>query len=59
MDQLIEVLQQIQDLAGIALDALKEAVGGGGDKGAEGGPPNPGEGGQAPGPESAAPPAAA
>ena len=28
MDQLIEVLQQIQDLAGVAIDALSEAAGG-------------------------------
>lgn len=52
MEQLIELLQQIQDLAGVAIDALNEAAGaaGGGETGspvegklppggAEGGPP--------------------
>lgn len=34
MDQLIELLQQIQDLAGVAIDALQEASGGGGGEGA-------------------------
>ena len=56
MDQLIELLQQIQDLAGAGIDALKGASEGG-DKGAppeEGGPPA--EGG-APPPETGAPPA--
>lgn len=42
MEELIELLQQIQDLAGIAIDALTEAAGGGGapEEGApeEGGP---------------------
>lgn len=45
MDQLIELLQQIQELAGVAIDALKGASEG--DKGApegkpEGGGPPPG-----------------
>lgn len=52
MEQLIELLQQIQDLAGVAIDALNEAAGaagGGGEgpppegdmppEGTEGGPP--------------------
>ena len=45
MDQLIELLQQIQDLAGAGIDALKGATEGG-DKGDKGGPPP--EGGGAP-----------
>lgn len=48
MDQLIELLQQIQDLAGAAIDALKGAEGGGGEE--AGGAP-------APAPEEGAPPA--
>ena len=49
MEQLIELLQQIQDLAGVAIDALTEALGGAGgegpppEEGAPAGPP-PGEG---------------
>ena len=57
MEQLIELLQQIQDLAGAGIDALKGA-GEGAREGAppegEGGPP-PEEG--APPPEEGAPPA--
>ncbi len=34
MEQLIELLQQIQDLAGVGIDALQQAAGGG-----EGAPP--------------------
>ena len=49
MDQLIELLQQIQDLAGAAIDALKGAAGGGEDKG----------GGAPAGPPEGAPPAEA
>jgi hypothetical protein len=43
MEKLIELLQQIQDLAGVAIDALS---GGGEGEGApaEGGPPPEGEG---------------
>jgi hypothetical protein len=56
MEQLIELLQQIQELAGAGIDALKGATEGGG----EGGPPEkggpPGEGG-APPPEEGPPPA--
>ena len=48
MEQLIELLQQIQDLAGAGIDALKGATEGGG----EGAPPE--EGGP---PEEGAPPA--
>ena len=41
MEQLIELLQQIQDLAGVAIEALQQAGGGGG---GEGGPPEGGGG---------------
>ena len=44
MEQLIELLQQIQELAGVGIDALSEALQGAG--GEAGGPP----------PEAAAPP---
>ena len=37
MEQLIELLQQIQELAGVGIDALKQA-GGSGDAAPEGGP---------------------
>ena len=37
MEELIDLLTQIQDLAGVAIDALTEAGGGGG----EGGPTGP------------------
>lgn len=42
MEQLIELLQQIQDLAGVAIEALQEATGGGAEGAAappEGAPP--------------------
>ena len=62
MEQLIELLKQIQDLAGVGIDALKDASGGGerpegapegapegGPKGGgEAPPPAPGKGGEAP-----------
>ena len=48
MDQLIELLEKIQELAGIGIEALQQASGGGETKG---GPPEEG----AP-PEAAAPP---
>ena len=62
MEQLIELLKQIQDLAGVGIDALKDASGGGerpegapegapegGPKGGgEAPPPAPGNGGEAP-----------
>lgn len=51
MEQLIELLQQIQDLAGAGIDALQEALGAGG----EGGAPPEAAGG--PPPEEGAPPA--
>lgn len=53
MDQLIELLKQIQELAGVGIDALKGAAGGGdgGAPPAEGGAPAPEEGGPPPGAE--------
>lgn len=39
MEQLIELLRQIQELAGVAIEALEGAAGGGEGGGAEGGPP--------------------
>lgn len=39
MEQLIELLQQIQDLAGVAIDALKGATEGGGGEAPPEGPP--------------------
>lgn len=48
MEQLIELLTQIQDLAGVAIDALQEAMGGGG---APAGAPAPGSEGPAGPPE--------
>lgn len=47
MEQLIELLQQIQDLAGIAIEALTEAAGGGEEGAPPEGPP-PEEGGMPP-----------
>lgn len=47
MEQLIELLQQIQDLAGIAIEALTEAAGGGGAP-PEGAPPEGPPGGGVP-----------
>ena len=43
MEQLIELLKQIQDLAGVGIDALKDASGGG--ERPEGPPEGPPEGG--------------
>jgi len=40
MDKLIELLQQIQELAGTAVDALKGAAGGGPQQHGQGGPPH-------------------
>lgn len=63
MEQLIELLKQIQDLAGVGIDALKDAGGGGerpegapdgapeggpGGGGGEAPPPEPGKAGEAP-----------
>jgi hypothetical protein len=53
MDQLIELLQQIQDLAGAGIDALKGATEGGG----EGGPPEGGAPAEGAPPEGGQPPA--
>jgi len=65
MDKLIELLQQIQDLAGVAINALQQAGGGGGGGGERGGggggggrpEPRPAEagppGGGAPAPQGA------
>ena len=50
MEQLIELLKQIQELAGAGIDALQQAAGGGGE-GGEGGAPAP----EGP-PEGGAPP---
>jgi hypothetical protein len=56
MEQLIELLQQIQDLAGAGIDALQAALEGGGAEG--GGAPAPAEaGGGEPMPEEGPPPA--
>lgn len=52
MDQLIELLRQIQELAGVAIEALEGAAGGGGG-GAEGGPPASEPGGGPPPDEGA------
>ena len=41
MEQLIELLKQIQELAGVAIDALEGATKGGGEGKPEGGPPPP------------------
>ena len=58
MEQLIELLKQIQELAGVAIEALQGAQGGG----AEGGAPPPAGGGASgtgppEGTENEAPPA--
>ncbi len=56
MEQLIELLQQIQDLAGTAIDAIQGAMseaGGGG----EGGPPPEGPPPEGPPPKGEEPPA--
>lgn len=45
MDQLIELLKQIQELAGVAIDALEGAAGGGDKKAPEGAPSGPPPGG--------------
>jgi hypothetical protein len=58
MEQLVELLKQIQELAGVAIDALEGAAGGGGGEKppAEGGGA-PAEGGGAPaGPAEEMPP---
>ena len=46
MEELIELLKQIQDLAGAGIDALESVTSGGGaPKGGPGGPPEGGPGG--------------
>lgn len=54
MEQLIELLKQIQELAGVAIEALQGATEG--DKGGKGGPPPEGGGGEVPPPADAGPP---
>jgi len=39
MDQMKELLKQIQELAGVAIDAIDQATGGEGEAPPEGGPP--------------------
>ena len=56
MDKFIELLQQIQELAGVAIDALKGAEGG--DKPDKGNGPPQGEGGPPPGGDGGPPPGA-
>ena len=51
MDQLIELLKQIQELAGVAIEALQGA-----DKGAAEGPAGAGKGGGGEGPPPEGPP---
>ena len=53
MEQLIELLKQIQELAGVAIEALQGATAEAGGGGGEGGPP-PEEAG--PPPEAGGPP---
>ena len=53
MEQLIELLKQIQDLAGVGIDALKDASGGG--ERPEGAPEGAPEGGPAGGGEAPPP----
>ena len=58
MEELIELLKQIQDLAGAGIDALESVTSGGGaPKGEPGGPPESGppEGGPGGSPESGPP----
>lgn len=59
MEQLIELLKQIQDLAGVGIDALKDASGGGNPEGSpqDGEAPAPPEGGEAPAPPEGGAPA--
>ena len=61
MEEMIELLKQIQELAGVGIDALTDAVGGaegeGGPAGPpEGGPEGPPEGGPPPGGSKPGPP---
>ena len=56
MEELIDLLTQIQDLAGVAIDALTEVEGGGGEGGPTG--PSPAPPGAMPPPPEEAPAAA-
>lgn len=56
MEQLIELLKQIQDLAGVAVDALQKAGGEGGKPPAEHGGPPPEGGGKPPAEHGGPPP---
>lgn len=59
MEQLVELFKQIQELAGVGIDALEQALKGGGGEGKpEGGPPSEGgpEGGPPPGEKEGGPP---
>jgi len=49
MEQLIELLKQIQELAGVAIEALQGAAGGGEGGGGGEAPPPPEEAGPPPG----------
>lgn len=51
MEQLIELLRQIQELAGVGIEALSQAAGGA--EGGEGAPSPEGGGGEGPPPEGA------
>ena len=53
MEEMIELLKQIQELAGVGIDALTDAVGG---AEGEGGPVGPPEGGPPPGGDEPGPP---
>ena len=53
MEEMIELLKQIQELAGVGIDALSQAVGG---AEGEGGPAGPPEGGPPPGGDEPGPP---
>ena len=52
MEEMIELLKQIQELAGVGIDALSQAVGGAEGEGGPAGPPEDGPppGGGEPGP---------
>jgi hypothetical protein len=52
VDQLIELLRQIQEIAGVIIEAVEAEAGGG----SEAGPNTPDEGGQAPEAGAGAPP---
>ena len=56
MEQLIELLKQIQELAGVAIEALQGAAGGAAEGAQEAGAEGGGGGGGAPAPEGGASP---